>query len=110
MERLKEWRNRVIHRTRLPAVAVVPNSVLKEVARRGPRTIEELAEVAELRRWQLDTFGEELVAEVSAVLPESSPEPAADGEGRGRRRRRRRRGPREGGEATEPAPNPTDEG
>lgn len=110
MERLKEWRNRVIHRTRLPAVAVVPNSVLKEVARRGPRSLAELAEVAELRRWQLEAFGEELVAEVSAVLPETSPEPAADGEGRGRRRRRRRRGPREGGEATEPAPTPTDEG
>jgi hypothetical protein len=38
-----------------------PNGTLEAIARLNPSSIEQLSEVAELRRWQLREFGEELL-------------------------------------------------
>lgn len=94
----RDWRNKVIAEQRLPSVAVVSNNILKEVARRAPRTVEELAEVPEIRRWQVQTWGEALVAVVNESLPQRSAEEPEAGKPK---RRRRRRGPRGEGDAAE---------
>lgn len=106
MTRLKEWRNMVVQRQGLPSVAVVPNGVLTQIARVGPRTMEELAAVPELRRWQLQEFGQQILDEVLAMLGpakaqraegEASGATSGDASGdedAGAKRRRRRRRPR----------------
>jgi ribonuclease D len=35
---------------------------LEAIARRKPQTLEQLAEIKELRRWQIEQLGEELLA------------------------------------------------
>lgn len=81
---LKEWRNRVVDHRRLAPVVVANNNLLKEIARLTPSTLDELAAVPGIRRWQVKDFGEELLQVVAGAAP---PEPAAAG----KRRRRRRR-------------------
>ena len=70
-------------------VTIAANGLLKEITRRAPRTIEELREVPEIRDWQLEAYGEELVQLVNEVLAE--PTPAASGDAPKKRRRRRRK-------------------
>jgi len=41
---------------------LLPNAVLFEIARREPRSPDELDEVPGLRRWQADALGETLLA------------------------------------------------
>lgn len=94
---LRDWRNAVMARDRLAGIAVVSNNALKEVARRAPRTIDELAAIPELRRWQVERWGARLVAVVQEAAPPLRVEgetavDAADGTKK-RRRRRRREGP-----------------
>jgi ribonuclease D len=100
--RLKEWRNRRMEEEGLPAVAVLSNGVLTAVARRAPRQVDELAEVEELRSWQRDAFGADLVAVVNEVLAPS--EAAAEP----RRRRRRGRGRAAAGTGADEAFEPAD--
>ena len=61
LERLKAARNRVAQQHDLPPGVVCPNGTLEAIARADPKTIAALGEVTELRRWQLRTFGEELL-------------------------------------------------
>jgi ribonuclease D len=62
LERLKAARNAVAQRLDLAPGVTCPNGTLEEIARRAPTRIEELEGVPGLRRWQMETFGEELVA------------------------------------------------
>jgi ribonuclease D len=62
LERLKAARNVLAQKYDLPPGVVCPNGTLEAIARVDPRTIEELAAVPELRRWQLREFGGELLA------------------------------------------------
>ncbi len=103
MNALKEWRNAVVNRTNLPPIAVASNGVLRELTRVAPRTVEGLADVPELRKWQAAKYGAEWVELIERVLgPERAPGedegevPA--GSSRGRRRRR-------GEPVSEPEPN-----
>jgi hypothetical protein len=41
-----------------------PNRTLEEIARRAPATLEELATVRSMRKWQREEFGEELLAAI----------------------------------------------
>lgn len=84
LARLKAWRNAVVARDHIAPVAVVSNGVLKEIARRAPRTPEELAAVPDIRHWQVHAWGNALIAEVEAVLATPT------GGGGGKRRRRRK--------------------
>lgn len=61
LERLKAVRNRLAQQYDLPAGVVCPNGTLEAIARADPKTVAALGEVAELRRWRLREFGEELL-------------------------------------------------
>jgi ribonuclease D len=62
LERLKAARNLLALKYDLPSGVVCPNGTLEAIARVDPKTPEDLAVVAELRRWQLREFGGELLA------------------------------------------------
>ena len=62
LDRLKTARNLLALKYDLPPGVVCPNGTLEAIARVDPKTPEELAAVAELRRWQLREFGGELLA------------------------------------------------
>lgn len=61
---LKDWRNKVVDRDGLNPVVVANNTLLKEIARAAPEDLEALGEVPGIRNWQVESFGEELVAVV----------------------------------------------
>ncbi|HEX2219064.1 MAG TPA: HRDC domain-containing protein, partial [Gemmatimonadales bacterium] len=61
LERLKAARNRLAQQCDLPAGVVCPNGTLEAIARAAPKTVADLGEVTELRRWQLREFGAELL-------------------------------------------------
>ncbi len=94
---LKDWRNRMVGRNNAAPITVASNGLLREIVRYAPRTLDELAQVPDIRQWQLQAHGEALVAlvrEVAGESAESLDEPASD-EGTvsaGKRRRRRRGG------------------
>jgi ribonuclease D len=90
--RLKTWRNDTMQRHGVASVAVMSNTGLRELVRAAPRTLDALQAVPEVRRWQVERHGEELVALIDAVLAASAP-------GSGRRRRRRGRPPGAGSAA-----------
>lgn len=61
-ERLRDARAGVAERLDLDPGFLISRAMLDEVARRNPRTREELAEVPDMRRWQLDALGDALLA------------------------------------------------
>ncbi len=118
MGALKDWRNAQVTDSGLPPIAVVSNGVLQELVRVAPKTLDELAAVPGVRRWQAALYGPAWLDIIARVLG-AGPAPAveasdeADAEGAGRRRRRRggRAGGRggaadEAGEATSDAVEP----
>jgi ribonuclease D len=60
-EWLKEVRNRRAEELELDPGFLMSRSVLEELARRNPRDIVELREIAEVRDWQVEALGEELL-------------------------------------------------
>jgi ribonuclease D len=61
-ERLKEIRNKRADELAIDRGTLLPNAVVLEIARREPRTPEELAEVPGLGRWQAEVLGEAMLA------------------------------------------------
>lgn len=88
LQRLKDWRNRIVGRGGESPVTVVSNGVMKEIARYAPTTLEELAAVPDVRRWQVERWGTAILAEIEPSVGAAAP---ADSEAGPRRRRRRRR-------------------
>ncbi|MEL6347532.1 MAG: HRDC domain-containing protein [Myxococcota bacterium] len=64
---LKEWRNHVVESEGLSPVVVASNSLLKEIARAAPDTLEDLADVPGIRNWQVDDFGDEILDIINDV-------------------------------------------
>ncbi len=62
LDRLKVVRNAAAERLGLQPGVLCPNGTLEGIARREPKTAEELLEVDGLRRWQAGVLGAELVA------------------------------------------------
>ena len=60
--RLKEVRNRRADELGIARGTLLPNAVLFEIARREPRSPDELDAVPELRHWQAEALGEALLA------------------------------------------------
>jgi ribonuclease D len=60
--RLKSVRDAAATRLELDPGVLCSRERLESVARSGARTIEDLASVPDLRRWQIEVMGEELVA------------------------------------------------
>jgi ribonuclease D len=62
LERLKAARNAMAMNYDIAPGVLCPNGTLEAIARANPSTLEQLAEVPELRRWQLAEFGGALLA------------------------------------------------
>jgi ribonuclease D len=61
LERLKTRRNELALTFDLAPGVLCPNGTLEAIARSEPRSVEDLKEIAELRRWQANEIGRELV-------------------------------------------------
>jgi ribonuclease D len=66
LERLKALRNELAARYELAPGVLCPNGTLEAIARAEPRSVEELRSIPELRRWQIEEFGDALVQAVAA--------------------------------------------
>lgn len=62
LDRLKAARNRLAADHDLAPGVLCPNGTLEAIARARPATLEQLSEIAGLRRWQLREIGAELLA------------------------------------------------
>ena len=67
LERLKTARNRLATELELAPGVLCPNGTLEGVARANPASVDEMAPVPELRRWQLATIGGELLEALRAT-------------------------------------------
>ncbi|HET7600582.1 MAG TPA: ribonuclease D [Gemmatimonadales bacterium] len=65
LERLKAVRNQLATRVGLAPGVLCPNGTLEAIARTAPRSVEELARVPGIRRWQVEAVGKELLAAVA---------------------------------------------
>jgi ribonuclease D len=61
VERLKQVRNAVAKRLDLAPGVLCPNGLLEAVARLEPRSPRELSEIGDMRKWQREVLGAELV-------------------------------------------------
>jgi ribonuclease D len=62
VERLKAWRAREAARVQLDVSVVLPQRLIDRLAEAAPRETADLAAVAGLRRWRIETYGPELVS------------------------------------------------
>jgi ribonuclease D len=62
LERLKAARNLLASQYDLAPGVLCPNGTLEAIARTDPASVEALAQVPELRRWQLREIGGALLA------------------------------------------------
>ncbi len=67
-ENLKQWRKKKTAQEGMSAVFLPNNALLREIAKKTPTTIEELSDVPGIRKWQLATFGDEVVRIVGEAL------------------------------------------
>jgi ribonuclease D len=66
MERLKVARNAAAERLGLQPGVLCPNGILEGIARVEPKSVEEMSKVEEMRKWQREALGAELLAAVPA--------------------------------------------
>ncbi|TNE91843.1 MAG: hypothetical protein EP330_03850 [Deltaproteobacteria bacterium] len=92
---LKDWRNDLTRKDKtMTSVTVVSNSTLKSIAAVRPTTLEELAEIPDVRQWQVQDHGEAILAVLDKVAPvletddDDKPLFQEKKSGSGRRRRR----------------------
>jgi ribonuclease D len=69
LERLKAERNRLAERYQLAPGILCPNGTLEAIARIHPSTLQRMAEIRELRRWQVREFGNDLLHALEQPLP-----------------------------------------
>ncbi len=69
IERLKSARNALALTYDLAPGVLCPNGVLEAIARVNPKTLEGMAEIRELRRWQLREMGGALLAALQQPAP-----------------------------------------
>jgi ribonuclease D len=60
-ERLRQVRNRIAEELNLDPGFLISRSLLDEIARRSPVTIDELAAIPDVRKWQIETLGGNLL-------------------------------------------------
>lgn len=63
-ERLRQLRNRLADELDLDPGFLISRSTLDEVARRAPRSLEELGAIEEIRRWQVGLLGNQLLGAI----------------------------------------------
>jgi len=67
VEQLKAKRNELAIRLNLAPGVLCPNATLEAIARAVPRSLEELRAIPGVRRWQVETVGQDLLAAMSAT-------------------------------------------
>ena len=70
---LKAVRDRRAQELELDPGVLCPRERLEAIARRKPESIEELTEVPEVRRWQVEVLGEDLIGALRNGVPDDSP-------------------------------------
>ncbi|HET9725326.1 MAG TPA: ribonuclease D [Gemmatimonadales bacterium] len=80
LERLKAARNRLATELDLQPGVLCPNGTLEAIAKADPQSLEALGQLAELKRWQLRTIGEQLLAALKSPAAASA---ASTGDPRG---------------------------
>jgi ribonuclease D len=70
LERLKEARNAAAQRVGLAPGLLCPNGTLQTIARLAPTAPADLGEVPELRAWQRETLGDEMLVSAARDLPD----------------------------------------
>ncbi len=88
VERLKSWRGKRVSKDNLPPAIIGSNAVLRELARALPKSLDELEAVPELRGWQVERYGLELLEVIDDGIEAGRPQSKSK-----RRRRRRKRAP-----------------
>ncbi len=91
---LKEWRKSVLKRDAVPMVLIASNTQLRAIAGFRPTSIEELSGLEEVRNWQVELYGQELLDMVLAFeekLPSRSQRSSSSADAKKGRRRRKRR-------------------
>jgi len=63
---LRDWRNKLCDTRGVAPGALISNALLQEIAVLRPKEIEDLAKVPDIRDWQREEFGEELLEVVLA--------------------------------------------
>lgn len=66
-EALKKSRNSLAQRLTLAPGVLCPNGTLEAIAQVEPETLDEMGQIAEVRRWQLAVIGPELLAAVNTA-------------------------------------------
>ena len=69
LNELKSWRNGRGGNPNTAAFTVASSGTLKNIALMRPRTLAELAAVADVRAWQVEAFGDEILAVLDRVDP-----------------------------------------
>jgi ribonuclease D len=60
-ERLRQWRKQKAQARGVESDVIIPREAMWELARRAPRTLDELGQVEELGPWRRQTYGAELL-------------------------------------------------
>jgi ribonuclease D len=63
-ERLRQARNEVADSLGLDAGFLISRALLDEIARRNPSDLEELREIPDVRRWQVEALGSQLISQL----------------------------------------------
>jgi ribonuclease D len=77
--RLKAVRDRTALSLDLDPGVLCPRERLEAIARRQPTTLDELAQVPDMRRWQVEVMGDELLRALRGTSPEPEGASAPDG-------------------------------
>lgn len=59
---LREWRDRTAEQLKLEPALICPRSVITEIARQNPRDVIQLGKITELKNWQKNILGKEMLA------------------------------------------------
>lgn len=81
-DRLNSVRNEVAARLGLERGRVMANRLLREVVAAGPRTLAELEAVRDVRRWQVEVLGRELLEALPARMRRRTNAPGTSSRGR----------------------------
>jgi ribonuclease D len=74
LETLKKARNGLADRLNLAPGVLCPNGTLEAIAQAEPETLDEMSHIADVRRWQLEVIGAELLAAAHTVSPSAAKE------------------------------------
>ena len=68
-DRLHTWRKEKARARGVESDVILPRTALWDLARRAPRTPDELAQIADLGPWRRETYGEEILALLARATP-----------------------------------------